>query len=192
MQIDPFKINGLKFADGSNFNFSDLEYKVDGTEGNDNLFSAGAGINNSPITFINGGKGDDYISGSNIIANGGEGNDYFQIESGSSKISAGAGDDIIQSSVPISSSIEVYAGDGNDSIQIEGGSNFVNGGRGNDQINLYDNGDGGAFGNNVVFAGSGADSIYVGDGNNIIDGGSGDDDISVGAGSKNRVLRRFL
>ncbi len=183
VQIEPFKINGLKFSDGTSFNLSDLKYQVNGNEGSDGLSSAGLGINNSPATLINAGAGDDYVLGANITANGGEGNDYFQFESGDNKISGGAGDDTISSNGTTLGTTEVYSGDGNDQIQIQGGSSFISSGRGNDQIGLYDNIDGGVVGNNIVFSGSGADNIHSASGNDSINAGSGDDSIDAGAGN---------
>ncbi len=183
VQIEPFKINGLQFSDGSSFNFSDLKYQVNGTEGNDSLFDAGWGIDNSPTTLINAGAGDDRIYGKNITANGGDGDDYFQLHGGDNKISGGAGDDTIYSNGPTSGITEVYSGDGNDQINIEGGSSFVSSGRGNDTINLYDSRDGGVAGNNIVFSGSGADNIYLGSGSDSINAGSGDDSIYAGQGN---------
>ena len=180
VQIDPYKIKGVKFADGSDFDFFDLKFKVEGTDGNETLVAENVGIDHSPETFIDAGSGDDTIYGSDLVSNAGSGDDYFQI-SGSFKVSGGDGDDTIRSS-DAEGNNEVFGGDGNDYIRLKGGSNFVNSGRGNDTISLSDSGDSTVSGDHIVFSGSGADNITTQGGDDVINAGSGDDTISAGLG----------
>lgn len=162
-----------------NLTLRNLE-SVYGNSGNDVMTA-----NGSPVAvYIDGGKGDDIITGSdhNDILVGGEGSD---------QISAGKGDDTIF--IDGSDDIKnIDAGEGNDSIFIYGNkpviinadhvhAEYIYGGIGNDYI--YSTGH-----TNLILAGNdGDDTVNGGFGDDVIDGGRGNDKLK-GLGGNNKFI----
>jgi Ca2+-binding RTX toxin-like protein len=151
---------------------------------------------------INGGSGDDTITGSGLgneidggdgddTINGGGWPDDIKGGSGNDRIDGGFGDDIIDGGV------------GNDIIDGGGNDDFIYGGAGDDRVNGGDGcdiikgeagadnihgGDGfdmiyGGEGTDTIFGEGGNDVISGGDGGDWIDGGAGEDDIGGGLGN---------
>ena len=134
-----------------------------GTDKNDviilptNYSTDGSGVT------VNGGKGDDVISGSNNVDSlfGGEGNDKISGLGGDDDIHGNSGDD------------QIWGGAGNDTIHGDFGDDTITGGTGDDTLYGDDGND--AF-------------IYkVGDGHDTIDGGAGTSDrLNVNGNNQNQ------
>lgn len=136
-----------------------------GTDGDDvimlptNYTTDGSGVT------VNGGKGNDVISGSNNVESlfGGEGSD---------KISGLGGDDVIHGN---SGDDTIWGGAGNDAIFGDFGDDTITGGLGDDALD-------GGNGNDAF--------IYkVGDGHDTIDGGAGTSDrLNVNGNNQNQTF----
>lgn len=127
---------------------------------------------------LNGGAGDDVITGSGY-------GDLIIGHKGKDRIVAAEGDDTISALYGTSSdggegSDTVYGGGGNDSIDAGNGIDIVDGGDGDDWIHGGD----GTEGDNLA-GGAGNDTIYGGDGGegDTIAGGAGNDSLIGGTGS---------
>ncbi len=110
---------------------------------------------------IEGGTGDDIITGSPTLADnivGGDGADQLFGLGGDDTIDGGNGADLID------------GGDGNDSLIGEDGKDIVTGGGGNDTIV-------GGDGRDTLSGGAGDDSIGGGSSSDLLTGGDGDDTI---------------
>jgi Ca2+-binding RTX toxin-like protein len=122
---------------GEKHSFSAEEAKnleVRGGKGNDTIICTGEadertffGIpigDNNPNLTIDGGKGDDFIMGSNgdDVIKGGNGNDFIMGGDGNDQIHGGNGNDTI------------HGGDGNDKVYGDKGRDDVYGGKGKDWV----------------------------------------------------------
>ena len=124
---------------------------------------------------LNGGLGEDTITGSKYsdIINGGDDNDSIDGGDGNDTIYGGNGEDIINGE------------DGNDVIYGGNGKDTIDGGKGNDKI-YGDNGDDsikGGEGNDIIYGGNGKDAINGDEGDDLIYGGNDDDIIDGGKGN---------
>jgi Ca2+-binding RTX toxin-like protein len=143
-------INGTATATTSN------ELRIYGNGGNDEIF---VDINDDPADVkitLDGGDGDDVISG----GFGGE------------RVYAGTGDDTI---VGNGGKDTVYGEAGNDSIRGGGSSDLIDGGEGYDTLR-------GDAGNDNIAGGANPDRLRGSDGNDRLDGGGGRDIIAGEAG----------
>lgn len=167
-----------------------LSIELDGGDGNDmitgsNDFGDLIGGNDGDDTIIGGG-GDDTLDGDdgNDSIIGGTGNDSLKGGDGADEIVGGLGLDTIA------------AGSGDD--VIDGGleADSIDGGQGDDNIIGNDGDDNitGGSGNDIIAGGDGADVIVAGAGNDIVDGNdgndvlfgqSGNDEINGGQGDDN-------
>jgi|GEM_PF-5635372 len=115
----------------------------------------------TPIGFrINGGSGDDIITGGNgaDIIDGGAGRDYIDGGRGDDRVKGGSGFDTI------------YGGRGDDRLEGGDDNDYIDGGRGDDWVNGND-------GDDIVAGGHGDDTLYGMAGNDVIIGGTGVDTI---------------
>ncbi|MGF0538175.1 DUF5801 repeats-in-toxin domain-containing protein, partial [Agrobacterium sp. ES01] len=123
----------------------------------------------SEITLIEieGGKGNDFLQGSDAQGDkisGGDDNDWISGLGGDDDISGGNGND------------EIWGGEGDDLIRGDWGQDTIYGDAGDDTI--YAGGDNdtirGGAGDDKIYGGDGNDTIIhtVGDGNDIVDGGT--------------------
>ena len=148
-----------------------------GLAGADSISAAGL---TSISALLNGGKGDDTITGSNAAdeIHGDDG-----AEGGSDVIYGGLGSD------------RIYGEDG-----AEGKADYIDGGDGDDVIYGDGNGmlinangiaDGAEGGADTILGGSGSDFIFGGGGNDTLEGGADDDLLSGGDGAEgaNDILR---
>jgi Ca2+-binding RTX toxin-like protein len=151
---------------------------------------------------INGGSGDDTITGSGLgnKIDGGAGNDTINGGGWPDNIKGGDGDDQIDGGF---GDDFIYGGVGNDIIDGGGNDDLIDGGAGDDRLNGGDGCDiieGGAGADNIhggddfdmIYGGEGIDTIFGeggndtisgGDGGDWIDGGAGEDDIGGGLGN---------
>lgn len=155
-------VNDIYLANGSRYNSFTSNYALVGpgtfnfstplpTSGNDVLTTQGL-----LTTSINGGFGDDIMSGTNNA-------DTLMGDWGDDTLSGGGGDDILSGGFGNDS---MYGGAGSDSMYGAYGNDVMYGGDGDDFINgEYDD-----------------DTLYGEDGNDIINGGMGNDTYIGGAG----------
>lgn len=129
------------------------------------------------------------------------------------RIVAGAGDDVINASVPGNQHISIAAQDGNDTVSVstagnswvqggngddtlyggagsdylmgEAGNDWVYGGSGNDNLTGDDGSDriSGGYGNDTIYGGNGDDSLFGQSGDDKLDGGAGADYFVGGSGN---------
>ena len=139
---------------------------VNGGKGNDSIRIDILG-NTRITTILNGGPGNDTISGGDgrDTIDGGTGNDTINGRKGNDSISGGPGDDTIR------------GGDGRDTIDGGTGNDTINGGPGDDSISGGAGNDSlvGGAGNDAILGGAGRDTLRAGDGKNTLDGGLGID-----------------
>lgn len=149
-------------------------------------------VNTTQSATIDGGAGQDYLSGSlgNDTLIGGDGADQINGSSGNNTIygdnvaAEGAldGDDVISA---LDGNDVAYGRGGNDQLTLGAGDDYGNGGSGHDTIDGAEGNDrlyGGA-GNDIV-AGSSGDDLLVGNGgNDQLIGGTGRDVLIGGAGA---------
>jgi len=124
---------------------------------------------------INGGNGDDVITGSSSHTTSGhfDESDYYMGGAGNDTITGGDGNDHIYGNLFSSTA---GAADGNDVISAGNGNDYVNGNAGNDTID-------GGLGNDRLYGGNGDDSIFGNDGNDYLQGNKGDDTLYGGNGT---------
>ncbi len=145
-------------------------------------FNAGIDVNSlingtspSDITWhINGGAGDDALSGSNN-------NDFIDGAAGDDVINGGNGDDQITGG---DDNDEIYGGDGNDFLEGNDGSDTIDGQAGDDVV-LGGPGNDGDVSNcdhNQTVPPAG---LFGGPGTDSVQGGDGDDCIFLGDGNEN-------
>ena len=165
-----------------------------------------------PSILVNGGDGNDSITGSPDLPNsllGGDGtdvllgggvNDSLDGGNGADTLTGGVGNDTLRGGNGIDSLIgdsgndqldggdgadSLNAGDGDDNVLAGNGADNLDGGLGNDTLN----GDGGNdtingnAGNDSILAGANNDLLLGGDGDDVIDGQGGNDTISGEAGN---------
>jgi Ca2+-binding RTX toxin-like protein len=152
--------------------------ELDGGDGDDTLFG-GAGSDQlyggSGNDILDGGEGADRMSG-------GIGDDSYYVDNASDVVAenAGAGDDIVYSTVSfvLSDNVEALRLLGSTSINATGNAQN-NRLVGNDGNNLLS----GGTGDDYLQAGAGDDKLYGEDGNDTLEGGAGDDQLIGGAGN---------
>jgi Ca2+-binding RTX toxin-like protein len=188
-----YKVEAIKFADGTVWDVETVKAKliassgaddtltgygtadtIDGMAGNDFIY--GRDGNDT----LNGGTGDDQLYGDDgdDVLIGGSGVDYLAGGNGNDILYGGDGDEVYL--LGFAGNDTIYGGAGDDSLAGMDDDDFLDGGIGND--NLYGNN-----GNDLLYGGDGNDSLY-GDlsneaGNDILDGGAGNDNLVGGAGS---------
>lgn len=162
---------------GSNFNdelrvfglFDNItrHYTLNGGAGDDHL-SGGSSAGNSTVT-LNGGTGNDQL---NLLysgtANGDAGNDnLWAIGRGNGTLNGGDGNDVLteQWKDNLRGNYTLNGDAGNDQLLGDG---TLNGGTGNDQLV-------GGTGNGTLSGGSGNDVLNGGAGNDLLNGGTGND-----------------
>ncbi|MES2743624.1 MAG: calcium-binding protein [Pseudomonadota bacterium] len=143
----------ISFADGTEWDDSAVTGRLvyDGSDGNDSM----SGLADAP-NVINGGAGDDLISGGNVsdTLNGEAGNDTLTAGAGAATLNGGGGDDVLN------------GGAGHAILIGGGGDDVLNGGAGNATLN-------GGAGDDVLNGGAGADTF-------VFKPGDGQDTITVG------------
>ncbi len=169
-----------------------LVLSVNGEDGNDILNASGA-LTGSVLMLLDGGLGNDIITGGNgadslvggegaDVLNGGAGNDSADGGNGSDTMNGGAGND------------SLLGGDGVDMIAGAAGRDSLNGGFGNDMLNggtendtlAGDFGDdllNGDFGDDLLLGEGGVDSLIGAAGNDTLDGGRNNDFLFGNAGN---------
>ncbi|MBU3696300.1 calcium-binding protein [Dechloromonas sp.] len=138
----PYKVEEIRFADGTVWNVDTVKAKVMlPTSGNDSLYGY------ATADTINGGEGNDTISGY-------AGDDTLSGDSGADTLYGGDGADTVNGN----DGADTLNGDnGNDTLNGGAGNDYVYGGAGNDSL------DGGA-GNDYLSGGTGADVYLFGKG----------------------------
>jgi Ca2+-binding RTX toxin-like protein len=164
MSIDVIAGSGNNVVDVSGVTlaaFTNLtSLTVDGGDGDDTITGSV-----SFATSINGGDGRDTITGGSAAdtLNGNDGDDSISAGAGNDIVNAGDGQDFVS------------GGDGEDSIFGEAGDDTLNGDGGFDSIS-------GGDGNDVVFAGADNDTVSGGLGDDTINGQGGNDLMAGDAG----------
>ena len=140
-------------------NIGDVRMFLNGGAGNDTI--TGSRNNDS----INGNGGDDSVIGGlgNDSVDGGDGNDTLNGEAGNDTLLGNLGNDL------------ALGGDGADSLSGGFGNDTLVGEAGNDVLS-------GGFGNDVLNGNSGDDLLAGGQDNDQLLGGSGDDSLNGGSG----------
>lgn len=146
-----------------------LVLNIDGQADNDTITAFDANIGDVRL-FLNGGTGNDTITGSRD-------GDSISGDGGDDSVFGGLGND------------SVDGGDGNDTLNGEAGNDFLLGNTGND---LMDGGDGddivtGGLGNDTAIGGLGNDSLFGGFGADVLNGNSGND-LADGGRDSDQVL----
>lgn len=161
-QASTLTLNGAPMArlSANDFVFATARREWFGTQGDDDLFSAGG------ADFLSGEAGDDWINsgGGDDRLNGGLGDDFVQGMDGADTVDGGAGSD------------DVNGNAGADQVRGGDGADMVRGGQDNDTI--Y--GEAGA--DSHVNGNQGQDLVYGGDANDTVYGGQGDDTVYGEAG----------
>ena len=164
-----------------------------------------------PVT-VDGGDGNDFLEGGDVVLIGGPGNDTLIGSDGDDTLDGGAGDDVLYG---LGGNDVLIGGSDNDRIFAGTGSNTVTDGTGNDLIDLSENDVGvtyvtgggsdtvlgtafddvitagsgdpmwfqGSGGNDTLVGGAAADRLDGGDGNDVAVGGPGADQFFGGSGS---------
>ena len=154
-------VNGGSEADvitiGEIADVNPLVLNIDGQADNDTITAADANIGDVRM-FLNGGTGNDTITGSRD-------SDSINGDGGDDSIVGGLGND------------SADGGEGNDTLNGEGGNDTLIGNTGND---LLDGGDGddlgsGSLGNDTAIGGLGNDTLLGGFGRDVLNGNSGND-----------------
>lgn len=164
-------VDGTASADNIGASYVDQQGdQIDGTDGNDDVVSAGSGNDTVDSGAGNdtvfGGAGDDSLIGNvgNDSAFGDAGNDTLSGGDGDDTLSGGAGTDLLQ------------GGTGADSLTGSDGNDTLDGGADNDLL------DGGLHAD-LLLGNSGDDRMFGGDGNDTGAGGNGNDTLDGGAGN---------
>ncbi|NQV24715.1 MAG: hypothetical protein HQ518_10130, partial [Rhodopirellula sp.] len=139
-----------------------LVLNIDGQADNDTITAFDSNIGQVRL-FLNGGTGNDTITGSRD-------NDSINGDGGDDSIVGGLGNDNID------------GGDGNDTLDGEAGNDTLRGNTGNDSA-LGGDGDDvvfGSFGNDTLLGEAGNDTLSGGFGDDVLNGSSGDDLLAGG------------
>ncbi len=199
------------FRDDLFANNTDIDTRVVGLGGNDNITTGGGDdrvIGGNGDDIIRTGNGDDYVAGNQgndqILESGDQGRDRFFGGPGNDVIDSGVGVDFVSGNggddiIRLGAGNDVsFGGEGNDEIFAGAGRDFVYGGNGDDLINgeagndriLGQDGDDVIFGGvneDSLVGGEGADMIFGEAGNDSVVGGSGDDTLDGGTG-RDRIV----
>ena len=166
-------VNGGSEADvitiGEVADVNPLVLNIDGQADNDTITAADSNIGDVRM-FLNGGTGNDTITGSRD-------GDSISGDGGDDSVLGGLGNDTVD------------GGEGNDTLNGEVGDDSLLGNTGND---LMDGGDGddilsGSLGNDTAIGGVGNDSLFGGFGSDVLNGNSGND-LADGGRDADRVL----
>ena len=166
-------VNGGSEADvitiGELIDVNPLVLNIDGQADNDTITAVDANIGDVRM-FLNGGTGNDTITGSRD-------GDSINGDGGDDSVLGGLGNDTVD------------GGEGNDTLNGEVGNDSLLGNTGND---LMDGGDGddilsGSLGNDTAIGGLGNDSLFGGFGSDVLNGNSGND-LADGGRDADRVL----
>ncbi|WP_254512565.1 calcium-binding protein [Anatilimnocola floriformis] len=151
---------------------------INGDAGDDSLQI----VNTTQSATIDGGAGQDYISGSlgDDTLIGGTGADQINGSGGNNTVygdtiageTALDGDDVLST---LGGNDIVYGGGGNDQISLGDGNDYANGGSGNDVLQ-------GSDGNDRLYGGTGNDNLSGGDGDDLLVGNAGNDQLVGGSG----------
>ena len=152
---------------------------VEGGDGNDTV-TGSADFGES----LQGNDGNDVIDGldGNDIIDGGDGNDSLLGNDGDDTLIGDDGDDTIDGGLGNDS---IDGNDGADVITGGAGMDTVEAGNGNDNIDGGDDNDtiNGMSGNDTILGGLGDDSVFAGSGNDSVDGQDGDDTLDGQGGN---------
>jgi Ca2+-binding RTX toxin-like protein len=191
MSIDVIAGSGNNVVDVSGVTlaaFTNLtSLTVDGGDGDDTITGSV-----SFATSINGGDGRDTITGGSAAdtLNGNDGDDSISAGAGNDIVNAGDGQDFVSGGdgediiIGDDGADTIFGGNGNDSILANNGADSIFGEAGDDTLN----GDGGfdsisgGDGNDVVFAGADNDTVSGGLGDDTINGQGGNDLMAGDAG----------
>ncbi len=144
--------------------------------GGDDVIDMTAWGGSSADDLVNGGDGNDTITGSSsyVDQNGHlTENDILQGGAGDDLITGGDGNDHLYGNAQFDAA---GTSDGNDTIAAGAGNDYVQGNAGDDLID-------GGLGNDRLYGGAGNDSITGGDGNDYLQGNKGDDTLVGDAGN---------
>ena len=150
------------FAGNDTLNFSDLDGRF--------IVNGGAGED-----AVTGGNSDDHLFGGDDAdtISGGSGNDYIYGGYQSDILNGNSGDD------------EILGGQSSDTLNGDEGNDRLEGEHGNDTLN-------GGAGDDVLIGGEGNDTMEGGDGNDSLYGGSGDKDVALYATDLDNFLLTFV
>ena len=144
----PYKVEQVKFADGTIWDVSDIKVKAQlGTEGNDLLYGS------ATADTLDGLAGNDTLWGrnGNDVLIGGDGTDYLYGEDGDDWLDGGLGTDNLNG---LNGNDTLIGGDGIDTLSGGNDNDILDGGLGNDSLT------GGAGSDTYLFAaGFGLDSL---------------------------------
>lgn len=129
-----------------------------------------AAFSSSVEIIVDGGDGDDTLTGSADIGatlNGNDGADVITGGAAGDLLNGGNGMDVLSGGLGVDT---INGGDGADAINGDEDGDVLNGGSGNDTINGND-------GNDLVDGGAGTDSLLGGLGDDTLDGGSNNDSV---------------
>lgn len=156
--------------------------RIEGTDGNDIIEVI---VDGPSISYIDGGAGDDTITGSEqadvIVGGAGDdvidglgGNDWLHGGEGNDTIDGGAGEDLVVGGFDDdilnggADTDHVYGSYGNDIIYGDAGQDFLKGGEGDDTLH-------GTAGEDDYLYGEAGDDTLIGYGSNVLIGGKGND-----------------
>ena len=177
-------VNGLGGDDtitiGDLTGVSQIGLAINGGEGNDYISGVGANLGGVRLA-LNGDNGNDTIIGSNgdDSIQGGLGNDAINGQGGNDQIIGADGSDTLAGGL---GNDTINGGNGNDFLTGQAGDDDITGGAGNDTLRGFEGNDTlqGQAGNDVLNGMDGDDSILGGTGLDAISGGAGDDVIDGG------------
>jgi Ca2+-binding RTX toxin-like protein len=155
----------------------------DGGAGTDTVTITATGTQTGPVylsggdLFVNGTAGDDVItitpSGAGVAVNI-DGTSYGPYSpTGTIKVFAGAGNDVVTVDPTITRPAELHGEDGNDTLTGGGGNDLLDGGAGDDSLVAV-------AGNDALLGGDGNDTLRGGSGSSRLDGGAGNDSLVAG------------
>lgn len=153
---------------------------IDGEAGDDTLDANGFSLGSVRLR-LNGGDGNDTISGSSgsDVIDGGAGDDSLSGDDGDDELTGGAGGDTISGDQGADT---LFGNDGNDNLSGGNDNDSLVGGFGNDVLNGNDDDDTleGGFGNDTMSGSQGDDSLEGNQGRDTLQGGSGSDTLKGG------------
>ena len=182
---------GVSFCCEHTFGTAAYAVAVTGSLYNDDLELADIAESlflNCGYNAVNGGDGDDHITGSPAmgdVLNGNDGDDTISGRNGNDEIQGGVGDDTINGS---EDNDTIFGNDDFDVIHGDGGIDTINGGPNDDDIYGDDGNDRdsdggileGGTGSDLICGGLGEDDMYGQGGNDFLFGGAGLEDYANG------------